>query len=225
MVYNVLFIILAYRSMLLLRLSLKPNIFCVRKMNRVRERESPNKRWGKGKRESKLRCGFDLLYLIMLPWNRAVSERCNIPPPQQRHQVASDGSEAAFNRESDTMSSLQPKSTRKVLLSQFFWFNFVGARVLRSEARLAQAIVPYVDELLLLSATLPRMARPWTCQGRAFQDRRLLRWFLSVLVVLQPIVSAIAHSGSTNRELGEGPRKPLPQSRWPCQSSVRVPYP
>ena len=48
------------------------------------------------------------------------------PSPQHRSHVASGGTEAAFNHDSDTLSSLLPRSKRNVLLSQSFSFTLKG---------------------------------------------------------------------------------------------------
>ena len=60
--------------------------------------------------------------------------RAQHPSPQQRGHVASCGIEAAFNRESDTVSSFLPRSRTNVLLSQCFsftlnWLVYLGARL------------------------------------------------------------------------------------------------
>ena len=48
------------------------------------------------------------------------------PSPQQRGHVASGGTEAAFRRESDTVSSFRPRSMTNVLLSQSLDFTLKG---------------------------------------------------------------------------------------------------
>ena len=54
--------------------------------------------------------------------------------PPSNPQVASPGTEAAFNRASETLSLLTPRSNKKVFLSQFFSMTrngpvYLGARL------------------------------------------------------------------------------------------------
>ena len=112
----------------LLRPDLNPNIFCRRGVRVISIRQ---------KTGMNIKTAFintNQIFQAKLIWIFSISPAqcshcgCNTPPPQHHSHVASGGTEAAFKRESDTLSSLLPR------------FNTKG------EARLSKSVVTDINE-------------------------------------------------------------------------------